>query len=660
MKHLGVVVAGGCALLVVAAFAPAPARAQTREVSRSSPIVATLAGGEEIQYQGSYEVESPPVAATTFNSLADGATFEFPAVLGHLRAVRTADITTTETLFNALTPIYDPGNPILTPLPPVAAGGVCPTPFGATCRTVFTTVAAPDAAGLALRPARVFFDTNSSTALQPMVAPGMGIPETDLLINRVLKGRSTGPGVYESRLGGIDRSTLAVIERSPFIPQIAGVDRPAMIYVGALDGMLHAICAEVLGPCAVLGQELWAFIPRTQLGALHTNTQRIDGSVKVADVFDDFDGVAGREFRTVLTLQTGSGDLLTSGLEPSVVAIDVSNPADPVVLWERSTPASPPAIAQGVGLTLAMGPVRVGGVVRNFTFVETNNGGGGGSGFYLGAIDTATGAEVWNFGQAYPAPRNAANPTVPDTGIPGGAAALSIDQSGIVSHVTVATLYGDLWVLDAPTGNNPFNSPSSKPLLRFSTDFHPIGAPPTIYADLVTSRMYAVVVSGSYADPLAATWVQPTDSQFVVSVAVDATPASASFSEASPISEEHPFSITLDPGQRVSGQAIVAGNELFVASDSTDTNLASFGQTPGTGQLTRYSLTGGTIKGSAVGIAGGGSSVDVTRAGMVAVGSGDGAMKVDATASGGGFDAAGNAIEQTGEENSKRLLWLHG
>jgi hypothetical protein len=658
MKHRGVLVAGGFALLALQAFAPASARAQPlREVSRSSPIVATLDGGEEIQYQGSYETPLPPV--TTFNGAADAATFVFPAVLGHVRAVRTADITTAEVAFKDLVAVFDTGNPLPTSLiPPVPGGGVCATPFGDTCRTVFTTVAAPDAAGLASRPPRVPFDASNDAALQPLLAPALSIAETDSLIGLVLQGVPDGAGRV-SRLGGIDRSTVALIEKSPFIPQIAGVDRPAMIYVGALDGMLHAICAEVRGPCTAAGRELWAFIPRTQLGALHTNTQRIDGSVKVADVFDDFDPIDGvREFRTVLTLQTGSGDPATTNGEPSVVAIDISNPADPIVLWERTAPAAPPAIAQGVGLTLAMAPVRVGGVARNFTFVQTNNGGSGGSGFYLGAIDTVSGAEAWAFtGGIYPAPRSGANPPVPDTGIPGGAAALSIDQSGFATHVMAASLYGDLWVFDAATGVNPN---TNKPLFRFSSDFHPIGAPPTVYADLATSRMYAVVVSGGYADPVATTWVQPTDSQFVVSVAVDAPPASTPFDETGAASDERPIAFALPAGQRVTGQAIVAGNDLFVASDSTDANLASFGQTPGTGTLTRFSLTTRAVLGTGTGIAGGGSSVDVSRTGMVAVGSGGGAMKFDASSAAGGFDAGGVAIEESGEDTNKRLLWLHG
>jgi hypothetical protein len=653
MKHLGWVAAGGFAVVALGSTA----QAQTvREVSRSSPIIATV-DDVEAQYQGSFEVVTPAPAVTTFDGAADAATFEFPYTLGHLRAVRTTDIPDIETPFEDLIAIFDAAD--AASIPAVTAGG-CSQHFTDTCRTVFTTVAAPDAAGLALRPTRVFVNTAAVTDLRPLMAPALTDAEVSTLIERVLAGVPDGGGGYVSRMGGIDRSTLAVIEPSPFVPDIAGEPRPTIIYVGALDGMLHAICADAGGPCQQAGQELWAFIPRTQLGQLRFNTQRIDGSVKVADVFDDFnlsDGVVTREFRTVLTLQTGSGDPAAANLEPSVVAIDVSNPADPVVLWERSTPSVLDDVEQGVGLTLAMGQVRVAGNLRNLTFAQTNNGSGTESGFYLGAIDTSTGEEVWRYDHLYPDPRNLANPTVPDTGIPGGVAAFDMDQSGLVTHISVSSLYGDLWVMEAD-GDRPY---VDEPIFRFSTDFQPIGGAPTIYADLNTSRFHAVVVSGGYADPVAATWVQPADDHFVVSVVVD--PTAVPIDEVgTSFGEERAFVVTLEPGQRGNAQVVVRGNELFVTTDSTDTSLASFGQTPGTGSLTRYSLTDGTRKGNAIGIAGGASSVGVTATGAVHVGSGGGAMQVDVGTTGGGgaFDGAGSIIERTGENNNRRLLWLNG
>ncbi len=339
MKHRGVVVVVGGVALAVLAFAPVETWAQPREVSRSAPIIAEV-DGVEAQYQGTFEIVTPAPPVTTFNSAADAATFEFPYTLGHLRAVRTTDLPAVETAFPDLIDIFDVGDPTTGTLIPAPVPTGCSQPFTATCRTVFTTVAAPNGGRTGPAPgARLLRHGPSNlAAIKPLLAPALSDPDASTLIGLVLAGVPDGSGGRKARLGGIDRSTMAIIEASPFIPQIAGEDRPTMIYVGALDGMLHAICAEVLGPCQQEGQELWAFIPRTQLGQLRFNTQRVDGTVKVADVFDDFnltDGVLLREFRTVLTFQTGSGDPLAGNAQPSILALDVSNPAAPTVLWER-------------------------------------------------------------------------------------------------------------------------------------------------------------------------------------------------------------------------------------------------------------------------------------------------------------------------------------
>jgi hypothetical protein len=639
------VVAGSLALAALAR----PARAQTTtEVSRSSPIAATV-DGVEAQYQGTFEETTPAPPVPTVTDSASLAAFEFPYTRGHLHAVNTALLGATTTRFVDM-PIFE-----------VVSNSTCAIPFSPNCRTIFTTIAAPSAAGLVQRPDRVFFTAASAGQLQPLLAPALTTSDVEILIERILRGaRHKTTGAYKPRLGGIDRSTLAVIEPSPFVDDGSGGERPTMIYVGALDGMLHAFCAEISGPCQAAGQELWAFVPRTQLGRLRSNTQRIDGSIRVADVFDDFDltdGAVQREFRTVLTFQTGSGVPGATDLGPSILALDVSNPADPKVLWERSTPSSRGEVDQGVGLGLAMGPVRLGSESRNLTFAQTNNGGTGSAGFQLIAIDTATGERVWTFDHQYPAPRSAANPAVPASGIPGGPAALDLSQSSFVTHVAVGSLYGDLWVIEADGSPLP-----SQPIFRFSSDLHPIGAPPTIYYDLASGRYHAVVLSGGYADPNAATWVSLTADQFAVSVVVDPPQAIVPMDEVgSSFGENRAFVINLGSGRLVTAQAIVAGNELFVLADKTDVNLPTYGQTPDTGSLTRFSLEDGAQKGSLLTITAG-SGADVTATGVVQVGAGTGAMKVDVglTGGGGAFDAAGAPVERSGESNNARLLWLNG
>ena len=129
---------------------------------------------------------------------------------------------------------------------------------------------------------------------------------------------------------------MAVIEASP----LANPTRPVMIYVGGLDGMMHAICGSVQGNCTQLGMELWAFIPRTQLGYLKTNNAMVNGTPRVADVYGDFTGGGTESWRTILTFQTGGGDPTLANMGPAVYALDVTDPTNPTIAWEYTTPSS--------------------------------------------------------------------------------------------------------------------------------------------------------------------------------------------------------------------------------------------------------------------------------------------------------------------------------
>ncbi|MBA4741308.1 MAG: hypothetical protein H2060_01205 [Azoarcus sp.] len=111
-------------------------------------------------------------------------------------------------------------------------------------------------------------------------------------------------------------------------------ERPAMIYVGANDGMLHGFDAET-------GRERLAYVPEAVLPELRhladtdyrTNHRYfVDGSPTVADAY------IGERWRTVLV-----GGLNKGG--QSVYALDVTEPqnfaenvADDIVLWEFTDP----------------------------------------------------------------------------------------------------------------------------------------------------------------------------------------------------------------------------------------------------------------------------------------------------------------------------------
>lgn len=624
----------------------------TVEVSRSAPIIATVGSDPTAQYQGTTVVAVPATTATTFTGAASAATFVFPHNQGHLRAFALSDVSSDGTAFDEVPEQFDANARI-----PAANLAGC-SHFTSGCRTVFTHVGSPTN-GLVSKPTRVYLQTSTAATLKPYLdyAGALTSTETETLVSRILAGVKNSSGTYEPRLGGINRSTMAIIEPSPFISPSSGSNaRPTMIYVGATDGMLHALCGEVKGACTMVGRELWAYIPRTELGLLRFNTQVIDGSPKVADVFFDHDGDGRRSWRTVLTFQSGTGTSSVATIAPSVTALDITSPDDPTILWERTTPATRGTIEQGVGLNLAMGPVRLSGQTRNLTFAQTNNGGTGSAGFWLGAIDTENGAIVWEVEHTYPNARTESNINVPASGIPGGIAAFDLESSSQVTHVAVPSLYGDLWIYQAD-GTNPFGTSAA---FRFSADFQPIGASPTIYLDQASGRTAVAFASGSYADPVAAVWTANIAS-YLVAIVADPSGGSLPLSESGSPTDRK-ILVSLGAGQHALSQAVVAGDELFVTTDSTDTNGTSFGTTTATGQLHRIDLTSRERKGTAVTVTGGGSAVDVTSSGAVLIGSGSQAQRIDVASSGGGgaFDDQGSAIESDADDSSVRVLWVSG
>ncbi len=624
--------------------------ADVREESRSAPIIATV-DGTQAQYQGTFEVTEGNTV-TTYVGAASDATFEFPFYKGHLRAYDTADISGTATEFDAINPLFDAGADDMIPTPNAAG---CTQHFTGTCRTVFTTTAAPDADGLVSLPDRVFFNTTNTTSLQPLLSSSLTAAETRTLISRVLGGVKCA-GAYEPALGGIDRSTMAIIEASPKIAN----NRPTMIYVGALDGMLHAICAEDKGACDQIGRELWAYIPKTQLGRLAQNTGRIDGSPKVADFYIDTTGGSAPSWHTILTFQTGSGSVLGQATSPAVITMDVSDPANPQVLWERVVPQTRVDVNLGTGLGVAMGPVRIAGVPRALVFAETNNGGTGSAGIYLAAYDLKDGAVVWDFEHEYPAPRISASGSVPTTGIPGGVAAYDAADNGFLTDVIVPTLYGDVWRLTASNGSNPFGT---DPLFRFATDYHPIGAPVSLYREPGGGAVGVIFGDGGYIDPVEATWTTSSTTHYLIGITTNASLANVPLDEgSSTFGGERLFKQSLGTAGRVWASPLVAGGEVLVVTDAVDPNTTTYGDALGTGTLWRFLLETGAPLGTSNLVSAGGSGFDlVVVEGAAYIGSGSAAQRIDLNTSGGGgaFNTEGTSLELLSTANStERMLWL--
>lgn len=569
------------------------------EVSRATPVIATISSRSVI-VQGTYEY--PLRTRFKIDTVADLSTFRFPYIQGHLRASALAQFNATAINFTGRTgtnEVFDAAT-----LLPAANLASC-TPFTSTCRSVFTTLVG------GANPVTVPFTTANSAAIGAKITDGLtGFTATEwtTLVSRIVAGRQSIPGgPFTPKLGGMDRSAVAVIPQS----LTAGVARPTMVYVGGTDGMMHAFCGSaVAGVCDVVGRELWAYVPRVLLQELRQNRAVIDGSPRVVDMYGDFNGDGVKGFSTLLLFTTGSGDR-TANRTPAVYALDVTNPAAPTVAWEytMANPAAPGAFELGHGQTIAAGPVMVGSIQKNAAFIQTNNGaalansanvfGPGVEGNLVTALDVETGLALWP-AHAYPFPdpvRVATNGDVPVQAVPGGVVAVDSDGGGTLTDLVFGTIYGDLWVLDAETGVSRYGlTAPGDPLFRLSTDFTPIGAPPAIYSD--GGSLYAVATTGSYWNVRSSATLWNTNAaQWIFAVKLKHTPAIpfVPFDEVPTLEPEVAFAKSFTGGQKTSTQALVIGSEIAFLTDTADINSSSYGTTSAsTAAAYTLDMTGGT------------------------------------------------------------------
>jgi PilC-like protein with beta-propeller domain len=122
--------------------------------------------------------------------------------------------------------------------------------------------------------------------------------------------------------------------------------RAKTVYIGANDGMLHAVKDNVtldVGGFPVsqsgAGEEAWGYVPQQLLPKLknmrHAHDYGVDGSVAVADVCGS--GFSG----SPCTVKDGWKTLLVGALGKGgggLYALDITDPANPLPKWEVSSP----------------------------------------------------------------------------------------------------------------------------------------------------------------------------------------------------------------------------------------------------------------------------------------------------------------------------------
>ncbi|HQR03442.1 MAG: hypothetical protein JSR19_13090 [Proteobacteria bacterium] len=126
---------------------------------------------------------------------------------------------------------------------------------------------------------------------------------------------------------------------STFTTSGTAASRRPVIFVSAQDGMIHAFNADtapvtVSGAAVQPGGEMWAYIPRQAMASMkvladvnYTHQFFVDGLITIGDA--NFGGGAN-DWHTVMVAGQGPGGT-------SYVALDVTDPTNPIFLWEFST-----------------------------------------------------------------------------------------------------------------------------------------------------------------------------------------------------------------------------------------------------------------------------------------------------------------------------------
>ncbi|MEF3080747.1 PilC/PilY family type IV pilus protein [Luteimonas sp. SMYT11W] len=174
--------------------------------------------------------------------------------------------------------------------------------------------------------------------------PVVAAPRSDLGYGNVF--RQTSDAMFAGYASNTDGTGYLDIKRT----------RPAVAYVGANDGMLHAFNAATT-PCALdptqtcaganAGREAFAFIPNAVLGNLgqipvqdarYEHRYFVDGQISIGDVKSG-SGAAGSAWKTVLVGSTGGGARSIFALDISSFSTDPTSAtrfSDANVLWERN------------------------------------------------------------------------------------------------------------------------------------------------------------------------------------------------------------------------------------------------------------------------------------------------------------------------------------
>ncbi len=312
--------------------------------------------------------------------------------------------------------------------------------------------------------------TNLADSLLPLTVgqvgkllPALGVASTaeaEVLLHaaRGRRGGSpeqvSGSGEDPQRLWSISRSSPVLVGRSSF--SAAQEQRDRILYVGAGDGQLHTFFVSrwdsTTGTYLINdsdgGRELWAYLPGSFLPYLKNQpledslgelAVHLDGSPVVRELFLDLDGDGRRDWHTLL-VATGT---IVQGRRSCLFVIDISNPYQPELLWEKLLPGD--AVGRTRGVTF--GDCGTASGSSSCLYLTADFAAGGDAGLHALAVELATGEKLWQFSVPYSASGVVAEAT------PAVPALMDANGDGRRDALVFGDLVGQLWALDLKDGH---------------------------------------------------------------------------------------------------------------------------------------------------------------------------------------------------------------
>jgi len=279
------------------------------------------------------------------------------------------------------------------------------------------------------------------------------------------------------------------------------VNRCPTLYVAANDGMLHAFSAKSTrtqhASCPTGGVEIWAYVPRAAMPRMYmladkdyANQHRffLNATPVVGDVSTTASGTT--TWRTVLVGGMGAGGR-------SYYALDITDPASPVPLWEFSDADLGLSYGNPV---ITQVPDTSGNLFWAVVFTSGINNNGNG---YLYVLDAMTGAVV------YKVPTLVAGDPVGTSANPNGLNKLNAwvnsPSDNVASRFYAGDMFGNLWRFDAnnltppPAGSVKTADARSVRIAQFKigTIPQPITTVPLLAEVSYSGNRYPVVLVGT-------------------------------------------------------------------------------------------------------------------------------------------------------------------